>query len=364
MFLTGALGVQLTSDLKFGAFGLGAAVATHRAASALTALPAGRFADRLGASYSLRLAAAVAGLASLAIAATARNWWSLALCLAIAGASMALAEPAANRLLMNTVSERRLGMAFGIKQSAAPAATMIAGMCVPWVAVHLGWRSTFVLSGLLAATVVAFVARTPRRRLPAGSSGHARLKLHNAPLIVLLAAALGLSSASSSTISSFYVVSAASAGAEVRVAGTILAVASAATIVTRLVAGVFADRIPENHLYLSAGGQLLGCLGFPLLATDRPPLMAVGAVIGMAGTWGFHGLSWFAMVRAYASTPGAITGAIAPGALLGGVVGPLIFGTVASGLGFRAGWISGAAMALLAAALMIVANRRLRGSTF
>jgi MFS family permease len=361
MCLTGALGVQLTTDLRFGAFGLGAAIAAFRATSAFASPLAGRLADQLGASRSLRLAAGAAGAASLGIALTARNWLSLAAWLAVAGAAMALAEPAANRLLVNTVPEKRLGTAFGLKQSAAPAATMLAGFSVPWIAVHFGWRVAFVIGALVALAVVFGVLQAPPRQRPAAPGGRARRKrLRNPLMIAVLAAALGLGSASSSTVSSFYVVAAEHAGTAVETAGLLLALASIVTIVIRMVAGVIADRLPAEHLRISAAGQLAGCVGFGLLATNIPVVMAVGAVVSLACTWGFHGLSWFAMVRAYPDAPGAITGAIAPGALLGGVLGPLIYGSLAAGFGYGTGWLSGALMALLAAIALFIANGRLR----
>jgi hypothetical protein len=33
-----------------------------------------------------------------------------------------------------------------------------------------------------------------------------------------------------------------------------------------------------------------------------------GVVLALAGTWGFHGVFWFSIVRAYPATPGRVTG--------------------------------------------------------
>src|SRR5690606_36123762 len=99
VFLPGAWGVQLTEEPEFGAVCLGAAIATHRLASTPAAMVGGRLADRLGASRTLRLSAITAGASCLGIATTARSFLTLAVWLALAGCSLALSDPAANRLL-------------------------------------------------------------------------------------------------------------------------------------------------------------------------------------------------------------------------------------------------------------------------
>lgn len=358
VFLTGALGVQLTEELEFGAVGLGAAIATHRLASTPAAMVGGRLADRLGASRTLRLAAITAGASCLGIATTARSFLTLAVWLALAGCSLALSDPAANRLLVNVVPPNRLGLAFGFKQSATPAATMVAGASVPLIALSIGWRWAFVLATLVCVAVMLAVGRVPKR-LPTERRSGPRPRLRDPGTIVLLSTALGFNTASSSTVPSFYVTSAVDAGSATTLAGTVLAVASIATILIRMMAGVVADRMSDRHLRLCVGGQLAGTVGLLLLASADPTLMALGGILALAGTWGFHGVFWFAMVRSYPDTPGAITGAVAPGALLGGVAGPLIFGAIAAGRGYSTGWLFAAGLALMAAATTHIGVRRL-----
>jgi MFS family permease len=63
-------------------------------------------------------------------------------------------------MLSNAVPARRLGAAFGIKQSAPPATTMMAGLSVPLLAVTLGWRAGYLTSAVLAAIVAVAARRT------------------------------------------------------------------------------------------------------------------------------------------------------------------------------------------------------------
>ena len=50
---------------------------------------------------------------------------------------------------------RRRGAAFGIKQAAAPLATLLAGLAIPVFALTLGWRAAFLAACLLFPLVVA-----------------------------------------------------------------------------------------------------------------------------------------------------------------------------------------------------------------
>ncbi len=358
MFLTGALAVQLTEELRFGALGLGTAVSLQRLASIPMVGYAGRLVDRLGAARSLRLGALIAAVSCLGVAFVARDWVTLAIWLALSGAAMALADPGANRMLVNSVPSGRLGTAFGFKQSAPPIATMLAGLAVPLIALTVGWRWAFALGGL-ACIVVTVSVGAPPSRVRRTSRTAAKERLRDRGLIVLLAIGLGFGTASSAVVPAFYVAGAVAAGASPTLAGTLLAVASVATILTRMGAGWLADRMPRRPIQLFMVGQLVGFVGHALLSTGTPGIMAVGVVLALAGTWGFHGVFWFAMVRAYRDTPGAITGAVSPGALTGGALSPLVFGAVATAHGYRAAWALAAALSLVAVLISAIGSRRL-----
>lgn len=358
MFLVGALAVPITEELGFGSLLLGVVVAMHRLASAPAAVFAGRLADRLGAGRSLQLAAMAIATACLGIVLTARGWVSLALWLALSGAAMSLADPAANRLLVNVVPADRLGSAFGFKQSAPPSATMLAGLSVPLLAVATGWRSAFLVCAVACIGVLVAVGRVPSHRASTRADGP-RQGLGEPLTIVVLSTGLGLCTAASSTIPAFFVVAAVDAGSDAGLAGGVLAGASIATIIVRMLAGLAADRMATGHLRLSAAGQLAGALGLCAMATATPVMMLVGVVLALAGTWGFHGVYWFAMVRLHPEAPGAITGAVAPGALLGGVAGPLLFGWVASTAGYATAWILMAGISVAAAGTIHLGRRRM-----
>lgn len=358
VFLVGAMAVQLTEDLAFGVAALGAAVGIFRATGAATSVFLGRLADRLGATASLRLATSIAAVASLGIAITATTWATLVAWLMIGSCANALAQPAANRLLVNNVPHGRQGAAFGFKQSAPPTASMLAGLSVPLIALTLGWRWAYGLAAALAVAVLIAVGRRPPAAQRTRRADASRPKLRDRRTVLVLAGALGLSTAASSAVTSFYVDAGVRAGSSESAVGSLLAVASVAAIVMRLGLGVLADRIPSGHLRLCAALLVAGSLGFGLLAIGRPLAMAAGAVIALAGTWGFNGVFVFAVIRTQPENPGTITGAVMPGGLFGATIGPMLFGIVAATVNYASVWALAGVVALIAAVAMFLCTER------
>lgn len=304
VFLTGAMAVQLTGELGFGAAAFGVAVGIYRASAGVTSILFGGVVDRRGAIWSLRVALVVSIVASIGIATTAVNWISLVGWLMVAGWANALGQPAANRLLTNAVKPGRLGLAFGIKQSAVPAASVLAGMAVPAVALTVGWRWAYALGAVLAVVVIfAAGRRTPAARLRLREQVVPRL---NNPNTAILALAFGLSTAASSTVTVFYVDAAVSAGSSLDFAGVMLAVGSFAAILVRLVMGVVCDRVAAGHLRLCAALVGSGSIGLALLAIGSQAAMTAGILIVMSGLWGFNGAFWYALVRGHPDSPSTL----------------------------------------------------------
>jgi MFS family permease len=360
VFFTAAMAVQVSADLNFGTVGIGSAVATFFGTMAVTSVYLGRVADRLGATRSLRLASIGAGTSAVGIATLAHAWWALAGWLIMSGTAAALAQPAANRLLINRVRMARLGTAFGLKQSAPPTASMLAGLSVPVIALTVGWRWAFAVAAVAAFTM-AIAVGPPPVSAPAQVARKQRQKLQrlrDPGTLALLAVGFGLGFASNSAVLAFYVDAATRSGMSSSVAGLVFATASLAAIVVRVASGVACDRLTFQPLHLCAVLLTAGTVGVALLAVGEPRLLTVGGVLAIGGTWGFPGVFWFAVIRAYPQTPGRITGAMAPAAV-GGVLGPIGFGVLAANVGDGAAWWATAAVALLAALAMLFGARRL-----
>lgn len=353
-----AMVVQIGGELDFGAVGLGAAVAIYWAANAFASVPLGRLADRVGAVWSLRLTVLVACACSAGIAA-AQAWWQLAVFLVLGGVAHALGHPGANRLLVNTVRPGALGFAFGLKGAAAPAASSLAGLAVPVVALTVGWRWAFAACALIALAMVVPVGRRPppavRTTAPTQEG-----ELRHPGLVFAIAVTFGLGTAASMSASVFYVDAAVSGGASVRNAGLALAAGSLLAIIARLVTGAICDRMASGHMTFCAVMQAGGVVGMAMLVTGNQTLMAVGVSIALVGTWGINAIFWYALLRHYADVPGRITGAVQPGGALGGVIGPFGFGLVAEHAGYRTAWVIAGVGTLVAASATALVARALK----
>lgn len=347
-FLVAALVVPLQRELRFGPVALGLAIAAYRGTGALTSPFLGPVADRLGAGRAMRLAAGTAAVAMTGIAVTADRWAVLTGWLVLAGCANGLGQPGANRLLSEVVRADRLGFAFGIKQSAPPLASMLAGASVPLVSLTLGWRWAYVMGAGLALVVAARVGTVSTSPGRGRRRAVRRSRTGRAPGLLFPIIALGLGTASSSAVTTFFVDAAVDAGHSESVAGTVLAVASVTAIVVRVSMGWTADRLRSRHLLLCAGLLGVGAAGMAVLAVADPAWFAAAGILAVGGTWGFNGVFVFALVRTHPDEPGRITGAVMPGALLGGMAGPVVVGAIVDGAGYPTAWAVAAALAALA----------------
>jgi MFS family permease len=349
------------ADLQFGPVGLGAATGVFYCTMGLASPYLGRTADRLGARISLRIGGLGAALSSAVIATLAMNWVVLAVALLMAGCAMALTQPGANRLLSKSVDTARLGTAFGLKQSAPPVATMLAGLSVPVFAATVGWRWAFLVAALFGMVLIVLVGSGPQISKTESRIRHdlARQPLGGRLSITVLGLGLGLSFAAASVAFTFYVDAAVDSGSSEPTAGLILAFASAAAIAMRFVSGVLCDRTRLDPAWLTSGLVAVGSLGLFILSIRDPTAMAIGITVALAGTWGFQSAFWYMLVRAYPDSPGRITGTIGP-ASLGGIFGPIAFGFIANRSSYSEGWVVAASLAALAAGVILFGTRMLR----
>lgn len=356
LFLVGALAVQLRADLGLTIVGLGTVVAISRAATALSSVAVGLRIDRISSSLGLRLAAALSATSMIGIALTARNTTTLTLWLLLSGVSFAFGQTAVNRFLSTAIPSHRRGVAFGIKQSSVPTATLLAGIAVPTIAVRFGWQYVFLAAGVLGVVIVLAIPRAESTTMvsTAAAMTGPRPPVRSA---LLFALGFGLSMAGASPLGVFLVDHAVATGFDPGRAGLILALGSGASIAMRLSAGRAADRRDTGHLRWVASMVMIGVLGFVLLATEVPLLMVIGAVVAFAFGWGFNGLFWYAVLRAHPAAPGALTGMVTPGGLVGGLAGPLIYGLVADAFSYRIAWLGAGLLAASGSLAMLACAR-------
>jgi MFS family permease len=364
-FLVGALAVQIRADLVVGLGIFGLATATLFAVSGSLARPGGRLVQRLGSRRGSALAAllSIASLSTIGVASSAG--WLMA-GLAIGGLGNAVAQPAANLGISELVTEARLGLAFGIKQSSIPAATLLGGLAVPGIALVLGWRWAVLAAIGLAVVLLVWTTVTGR---DTGSAGAPVLPergpdkgIPRRGLVVLTVGGF-LGSAAATSTGVFLVDSAVAAGIGPGTAGLLFAGCSVLGLTARVWFGWLADRYPDRSRYLFIANLMAGgSVGYVLLSTGATPLFVAGSVGAYVLGWAWTGLFHFAVIRDNRTAAASVTGFVQTGLSLGAASGPLLFGVIAQTLSYRAAWLTAAGLSLAGALTVRAARRAVRRS--
>jgi MFS family permease len=355
VFLTGALAVQLGDELGFDPAGLGLVVALYFGVSALCSLPVGRLVERWGGSVTSRIAVLGVAVVMLLMALFARSYASLVAILLCGAWCNVMGQLASNLTLARSVPAHRLGLSFGVKQSAIPLATLLAGAAVPAVALTVGWRWAYVIGSGLALLALLGAPRSgePYVRTPKPPPGE-RATL----ALAVLGAGSGLGAGAANALGIFLVTAAVDRGIAPGTAGLVLTFGSVVGFAGRLLHGWLADRRNGGHVAFVAGSMALGAAGLALLAVPGTPALAVGTILGFGLGWSWPGLMQFAVVRLNPSAPAAASAIVQTGVYAGGFGGPILFGFVAARTSFDTAWLTAAAT-MVAAALLVVVGRHL-----
>ncbi len=363
IFVTSALAPLLQRDLGLTAARLGVAVAVFFAFSSIAAPLCGRLVDRMGSVRVMRAALILAALCLVWIGLAVRGWIGLVTVLGCAGVANGAIQPAANRYLGRLVPPGRQGTAFGIKQSAIPAAMLVGGLSLPVATRTTGWEIVYVAisATVLAIAVVVRVppdlpsarAADPPVRRPRDTNPQSRR-----PLLVL-AVGWGLASAGSNALGAFFVLAAVREGHSPPVAGLLAIAGSLASMGVRVLAGVLADRRSGNGLVAVAAMSASGALGMALLATGLPWTFGVAVVLGYGLGSGWGGLFSYAIVSTHPNRPGSATGTTQAGASAGSCLGPLGFGLVATTAGYPVAWLSAGGVLLIAVGAVLTGRHML-----
>ena len=354
-FLAGALGSDIKDAFGISDTGLGVTLAVTYGLSGVASIHAGELADRIGARRSLLLSMAVTLAGYLAVAVLARSFATFLVSMAVAGAGLTLAGPAAKVLVAQHVSAERHGVAFAVHMSAIPLAPLLAGLTVPIVGGTSGWRWAFVGGAVLSAVGMLILPAEPRQdRLPpvrsaTGRFSHVRL----APLFVLGAAAT-LASSAVIGAASFFVVNSTDAGITESTAGLLLSLASAGVITVRILLGVMADRGRTGDINTVAVLLVTSAAGYALMAADTPWLYALGGQMAIILGWSWPALMVVALVRMNPHAPALATSFAIAGMNVGAVLGPGAFGAITDRVSSSAALAAAAVWAFAAAALSLL----------
>lgn len=357
-FLPGALAVQLADSLGIAEAGIGLVVGAFFGMSALASPRLGRVVERLDWAPGMRIAAIGAALTLLVTPLVAESVLTLGLVTVAGGVALALAHPAVNLALARCTVVEHQGLAYGFKHAAIPAATVLAGLGLPLVAIPLGWQWVYVLGAILALGAALLVPFAPLRfevdRDEPAEANEPAVRSSPLSLLVIMAVGAGLGIFGMDALATFLVPYAVDVGFGEAAAGVLLAVGSGLGILMRVVAGWLIDRRAAGGLATVAVFLALGAVGIAVLATGTDPAIVVGSFLAFTFGWGWSGLFTFSVVRRNPRAPAASTGVTMTGVYVGAAAGPALFGIVAES-SFTVAWVIMSAALALGALLMTVA---------
>jgi MFS family permease len=323
-------------------------------AGALGAGPGGRLAERVGAADAMRGCVLVTAGGLLAAAALADSLAALLALLALAGLANAVCQPAINVFMAEQVPLERQGLAFGIKQSAIPAAVLVSGLALPLLALPFGWRATFALCALGPLAVAVAMGR---------SAHHLRSPVEREPAprptreLVAIAAGAALASAGPNAMGAYLVASAVDTGIAEGAAGLLVALGSALSLAVRVALGQRADRRRDYGYGTMVVFLVGGAAGFALLASGATVPFVIGALVAFTLGWGWPGVFNLAVVESHRDAPGAATGVSQTGIYVGAAGGPAAFGAISTAGGYEVAWAATAVLALVGALVIALAAR-------
>jgi MFS family permease len=342
LYLVGAVGVAVRADLGLSATQLGAVVSVFFGCGAVLLPVGGRVVDRMGPRLSARLAIAGAAACLLAVAVFGGTYPGLLAAMAVGGVGSTVAAPVGGMLIARVVRAGRRPLAFALERSSIPAATLIAGLCVPTLAAVVHWRVVFGIGAVL----VVLVLLVPVPAVSEPDRPRTQAPLRPVTPLLLVTGMFFLGSAAATALSTFFVGRGVEVGMSSGTAGIALAVTSAATIGVRVVLGLVGTRVPGRAT--SAALLLAGAAGFALLVVPSVPAAWAGALLAGAAGWGWTGVLGLAVVQSHPDAPGASTALVQAGGCAGGIAGPLLVGALTEHQGYSAGWLAMAAFAAVA----------------
>lgn len=389
-FLLGAQAVLMMRELGFGPGRLGVAVSTFFAVAALCTILAGSWFGRWSGPTGRLICGVLVATGGLAIAMRVRDWPWLVVAMAVLGAGNATCQGTSNRTVGSVLPPHRRGLGFGLKQSAVPAAIMLGGLAVPTTTALFGWRSTFLVTGVIGALVAlsgvvgmaASLARPRGRRLPPGDAGTAR-SVHPAPTrgagartrsvekaradrapwgpLLMCGLAITFASSSANFIGAYLASWAHEVGLSVGQAGLLMAAGSGSSILVRILAGLQADRRFGGNLSVVATMTMIGAACLVMIGTvPQPWAVIVFGFLAFALGWSWPGLMLYAVARVGRDSPTQASSVVQAGAFVGGALGPVSFGFLVSSLGYQGAWLAAATSFLVSGALTLLAREGFR----
>lgn len=362
-FLVAAFALELRRDLGLSDALIGAFMTVYFLVVAVLSPWAGGKVDTLGHRVGMRIAIGGVGAALLLAALVPGGAAFLMGALIVAAAVHAFSHPSINKSLVESVPPERMGIAFGIKQAAVPAASFVAATSFALVGDRVGWRPVFAVIGLLALPLLVWwsamaagpAPANPRQAPSTTPTGATPAAVRRD--LALLAIAFAVSIGAIHAVAVFAIPASEAIGVDPRRAAWSLSIASAAAAGMRLLLGAFVDRLPDPNpdllLRIAAGAVFVGALSIGMLTVAGPTwLVSLLLGLGIAAGWSWTGIFVLAVVRRYDGRVGHASGSVQTGLFVGSALSPLVFGAIMQSRSPAAAWAWSSALLALGACLL------------
>jgi len=335
-----------------------------------SAMVGGRIADRAGERSALIASGLLTGLASAAAGLVGPFWAFLAVAFVV-GIGTGVQNPAGSAAVMRWFPPRRRAFAMGIRQTGVPVGGVLAATAWPWVATAWGWRTAYILAGVMACLGTALIALSywdPERESGAATATRSMQDLMSDRRLWLLALTYNGQIAAQYSVTVYFVLFLHEAlDVPIIAASGLLAIVSVTAIGGRIGWGLISDSwfsgARQPVLVIIALLTLISMLTAAALPSHAPRALAMLLAV-MIGLTAFSWTGIYGTLAIELAGRASAASAVAWVHLLGGVgslgAAPL-FGHVVDRTGsYRIGWlvIAGAVLMGLLAALRLREDRR------
>jgi MFS family permease len=358
VFLPGAANGLISAEFGWSSARIGAILAAYWLASLSGAFVSKRAAavpPAVERTLAVALCATCLGLLSAALAPVAGLWTSSAL----GGFAYGYTQPHTNALLMRRCARRLRPLAFGLKQAAVPAATLLASAAMPMLAGPVGWRPVFAGTAILCGVGGGgLLLRTGASgtRSPVAARDRNREQLRGPAFLVALSCAGFFGAMVGNGLGGFLLLTLSTRGASLSVAGAVATAGAALNIVVRLGAGWLVGRRPEAVWAALTSLFVAGAMGTALLTDRSLTVTALGALLAYGGGWGWAGLLHYVIGLPYTGREQQATAHSQMGVFLGAATGPLLCGLLFT-VSPAAAWWALTAVGVAASVCVLVARR-------
>lgn len=346
IFLTAALSVVMATEFGLSGQEIGSAVALSYLTAAAAVRRIARVMEGRPLPACVRLACGYNALL-LAVAAVALHGrWTVIGFAVAAGIGLGLTGVAGNLVLSGGGRvNSRMGLLFGLKQSGASVAGLLAGAALA-ASGGLPWRWSYVAFAGLALTVAvlgplavrAGASTSDDDPAPATAIGWSGRVLWTASLFGTVVAG-ALAAFSAPTMIRW--------GLEPSAAGLVLVYAGLGSIVARVGLGAVADRWPALSLPMLTVSVLAAAL-VVIAVVLVPALRGAGLAVAYALGWGWPGLAFLAGYQRMPDRPARAVATVLNATALGLGLGPVVVRLLWEWRGPSTAWLVVAAVAVVA----------------